>query len=140
MQKILLDAGILSIFFSKDSNDDADLLRVSIKANQVEAHVLKPMLCEAFFNICKSEGKDAAASKLATLMRIYNINQDDLDEPTINLAGTLKCQHRDKLSYIDCMNIAFCLNNKLALHTTEKSLRQILPETRKRLRVVSYKF
>ncbi len=140
MQKILLDAGILGLFFSKDSTADVNILRVSIKTKQVEAHVLKSMLCEAFFHVCKAEGKDAAAAKLATMLRIYEINQDDLNEPTINLAGTLKCQHRDRLSYIDCMNIAFCLNSKCTLHTTEKLLKQILPETRKRLRIVSYVF
>ncbi|MEX2754080.1 MAG: hypothetical protein Q6365_001715 [Candidatus Sigynarchaeota archaeon] len=135
-----MDAGILGIFFSKDNTTEIDALRISIKTRQVEAHALKPMLCEAFFHVCKVEGKDAAAAKLATFLRIYKIIQDDLDEPTINLAGTLKCQHRDRLSYIDCMNIAFCLNYRYTLHTTEKLLKQILPETRKKLRIMSYKF
>ncbi len=140
MEKVLLDAGILGIFFSSDSTTPVQELFDSLEANKIEARVLKPMLCEAFFHICKSEGKDAAEAKLASMMRRYPIIQEKIDSPTINLAGMIKCQHRDRLSYIDCMNIAFCLNNKLAFHTTEKCLKQILPETRKRLRVVSYTF
>jgi hypothetical protein len=40
----------------------------------------------------------------------------------------------------DCMSIAFCLNNGVTFHTTEKNLKKIPHNTLQRLKVVKYKF
>lgn len=40
----------------------------------------------------------------------------------------MKCQHSNILSYIDCLTIAFSLNKKITLHTTEKNLGEIFPD------------
>lgn len=111
-----------------------------IKAGTDEAHVLKPVLCEAYFNICKIKGKESANQSITSFTRAIPIIQVDLDESLVLFTGLLKCQHRETLSYIDCMSIAYCLNNKIEFHTTEKLLKRVLPETSWKLKVTKYQF
>jgi hypothetical protein len=112
----------------------------SIRDGKTEANVLKPVLCETFYNICKNKGKDIANQSIATLEKVYPLLQIDLDDALIMFTGLLKCQHRERLSYIDCMSLAFCINNRVEFHTTEKTLKQILPELSKKVKVVAYQF
>jgi len=111
-----------------------------IQARVDEAHVLKPVLCEAFVNICKINGKDHANQSITSFTRSFPLIQVELDESLVLFAGLLKCQHRDTLSYIDCMSIAYCINNKIEFHTTEKTLKRILPETSNKLKIIVYQF
>jgi predicted nucleic acid-binding protein len=124
MARICLDAGILGIYFSPNCTSKVTALIDRIKAGTDEAHMLKPVLSEAFFNICKVKGKDKANQSITSFTRSVPIIQVDLDESLILFTGLLKCQHRDTLSYIDCMVLAYCINNKLVFHTTEKTLKQ----------------
>src|SRR5271157_1820003 len=140
MEKACVDTGILGIFFSKDCTSKVTTLVNQAVNGMVEMHVLKPVLCEAFYHVCKVEGKDLSSRRIATLIHEYPIIQVDLDESLIQLTGTLKCQHRESLSYIDCMSIAYCLNNRISFHTTEKTLKRILPETKRKLKIVAYDF
>ncbi len=140
MARICLDAGILGIYFSAICTDKVSTLINRIKSGKDEAHVLKPVLSEAFFNICKIQGKDKANQSITSFTRSIPIVQVDLDESLVLSTGLLKCQHRDTLSYIDCMSIAYCINNKVEFHTTEKTMKRILLETAKKLKVCTYRF
>ncbi len=128
------------MYFSADCTGKVTALMHRVHAGKDEAHVLKPVLCEAFFNVCKLRGKDEANRSITSFTHSFPVIQVDLDESLVLFTGLLKCQHRDTLSYIDCMSLAYCINNKIEFHTTEKKLKRILPETFNKLKVVSYQF
>lgn len=140
MQKICLDAGILSLIFTKKATTLIQKLYTNIKKKDLECYVLSPILIEVYWNICKTDGIEVA--KISVSSFIHNVPHIlvPVDEDIIISAGTLKCQHRTTLSYIDCMSIAFCLNNDVTFHTTEKNLKKIPHNTLQRLKVVKYKF
>lgn len=135
-----LDAGIVALFLAKDCPQKIKELMDKIKAGSVEGHVLAPVLIEAFFQICKLDGIDDAKVSLNSFFKQYPLVVGTQDTSLIISAGVLKCQHRNTLSYIDCMSIAYCLNNKCAFHTTEKQLQKIPGNTLQKLNVVKYKF
>jgi hypothetical protein len=140
MQKICLDAGILSIYFSKDCSIKVTNLMKEIQRKKYDSNILKPVLCEAFYHLCKIEGKENASIKIISFLRKSPISQIDLEESLILLTGILKCQHRTTLSYIDCMSIAFCLNEKAVFHTTEKMIKKIQDYTIQKLKIETYSF
>ena len=140
MQKICLDAGILSLFFSKNVPPKVNLLMESIKTKKIECFILKPVLCEVFFHICQLRGRDEANEKIISFIRKYTPNLVELDESLILETGYLKCHHRTTLSYIDCMSIGFCLNEKLPFYTTEKNLKNIPNSLLSKLKVVKYNY
>ena len=109
-----------------------------IKAGKVSACMLKHVLIEAYFHICKDQGVTEATTQITNFQSQYPINLVDLDDPLIFHAGKLKCQHAQVLSYIDCITIAFSLCENAELHTTEKLLKQIPHNTLQRLQFVKY--
>lgn len=140
MQKICLDTGILSLIFTKKADALIQKLFNEIKKKEFECYVLSPVLIEVYWNICKTDGIEVA--KISVSSFIHNVPHIlvPVDEDIIISAGTLKCQHQTTLSYIDCMSIAFCLNNDVTFHTTEKNLKKIPQNTLRRLKVVKYDF
>ena len=138
--KVCIDTGILSIFFSKESTPEVDKLMERILNQSLECYILKPVLCEVFFHLCQLKGKDEANSMIMTFIRKYHPILVDLDEGLILETGLLKCQHHTHLSYIDCMSIGFCLNEKIPFHTTEKHLKSIPQNVLQKLNVVKYFF
>ena len=138
--KAYLDAGILTLYLAKNCPQKINELMTSIKAGTVEGHVLAPVLTEAFSHICKLDGIDDAKVSINTLLKEHPLHVGEQDTSLVVSAGVLKCQHRDSLSYIDCLSIAYCLNNKCTFHTTEKKLKKIPGNTLQRLQVVKYSF
>ena len=127
MQKICLDTGIFSIFFEDESRDKQKVIKLfnNIKEKKIEGYVINSVISEIYYHLCLLKGKDYATSKLVSLLKRYPIN---LVAPNLNnliLAGQIKCSDRKRLSYIDCLSIAYSLNNKIPFHTTEKQLKKI---------------
>lgn len=56
MQKICIDTGVLGIYFSKDCTAQVTNLMKDIQLRQYNANILKPVLCEAFYHLCKIVG------------------------------------------------------------------------------------
>jgi|SRR5271157_4140205 len=140
MQAICLDTGVLSIHFSQSETRDVRNLFQKIQQGNIEAHILNAVLIEEFKHLCRLRGVDSAKTLLQTFVQQFRIRQVDLTMPLIFKAGTLKCQYSAKLSYIDCMCIAYALNTKIPLHTTEKTLKKIPSTMLKKLKVVEYRF
>jgi predicted nucleic acid-binding protein len=140
MQKACLDAGILSIFFSKDCTSEVEALMENILAKKIEAFIVKPILSEVFFHLCQLRGKEEANQKILSFIKKYTPFLVDMNESLIIETGLLKCQHHTTLSYNDCMSIGYCLNEKIAFHTTEKLLKKIPHNTLQKLKVISYHF
>ncbi len=126
-KQICLDTGLITLLYSKDTPQTIKQLFNNIKEKKIEAHVLSPIIAEAFYHICKIEGKVAAETKIATFLNTYPIKLVNLNQSIIIKAGLLKCQHSKILSYNDCFALAYALNKKLTFHTTEKELKKILP-------------
>lgn len=135
-KKICLDTGIITLLYSKDKPNQITSLFTQIRKDELEAHVVSPIITEAFFQICKLRGKVDAEITIATFLNTYPIKLINLNQALIIKAGLLKCQHYNELSYNDCFAIAYALNKKLTFHTTEKDLGKILPN----LRIKSYNF
>lgn len=135
-KSICLDTGILTLLFSKDTPQPIINLFKDIKENKLEAHILSPLLSEAFYHICKLIGKVAAEVKIGSFLNSYPVKVVNLNQSLIIKAGLLKCQHSKVLSYNDCISIAYALNKKYVFHTTEKGLGKILPN----LKLKTYSF
>jgi len=140
MDKAYLDAGIVALFLAKDCPLKIKELMEKIKSGSVEGHVLAPVLIESFFQICKLDGIDDAKVAINSFLKQYPLHVGTQDTSLVISAGVLKCQHRTSLSYIDCMSIAYCLNNKFTFHTTEKKLQKIPGNTLQKMKIVKYKF
>ena len=140
IEKAYLDAGIISLFYAKDCPPKIKDLLEKIKAGSIEGHILAPVLIEAFFNICKIDGIEDAKISINSFLKQYPLHVGSEETSLVISAGVLKCQHRDSLSYIDCMSIAYCLNNKCTFHSTEKELKKIQGNTLQKLHIVKYNF
>ncbi len=130
--KICIDTGIITQGCSKKVPDSISLLLKDILGKKIDAFVLAPIIAEAYFHICKTKGIEAAENLITSFFKTYPIKMVNLDQALIYKAGELKCQHRNILSYNDCYTIAYALNNKITLHTTEKELKDILPNLKTR--------
>lgn len=135
-KQICLDTGIITLLYSKGKPSKITTLFNQIRKDELEAHIVSPIITEAFFQICKLRGKVDAEITIATFLNTYPIKLINLNQSLIIKAGLLKCQHYDELSYNDCFAVAYALNKKLTFHTTEKNLGKILPN----LRIKSYIF
>ncbi len=131
--KICLDTGPLTLHFTKDEPKEITNLMNDIKHQKTEAYIISPILVEVFKHLCIAKGKLFAESSISALQKNYPLIMVSLTNDTILKAGGLKCQYRRILSYFDCLVIAYALNEKLVLHTTEKKLPAI-----KNLRVKKY--
>jgi len=140
MQKICLDTGVISIYLSKDRTKKVEQLINGVIDKKIKCFILKPVLCEVFYHICKLYGKEIANSKIISFIHQIQPELIDLDESLILGTGLLKCQHRPKLSYIDCMSIAFCLKENIEFHTTEKLVKNIPQNTLDKLNLKKYEF
>ena len=140
MKEICLDTGVLGIYLSINPGKKIQTLMHNIRKGLTEAFILKPVLIEVFYHLCKIECKEIASIKITNLKNQIPFNIVDLDDSLILKAGILKCQHRTSLSYIDCMSIAFCLNTNTTFHTTEKLIKKIPNNTLNQLKIEKYSF
>ena len=135
VSKICLDTGPITLHFTKDEPKEITTLKNDIKQKKTEAYVISPILVEVFKHLCIAKGKSFAESSISVLQKNYPLIFVSLTNDTILKAGGLKCQYRRILSYFDCLVIAYALNEKLVLHTTEKDLPSI-----QNLRVKKYQY
>ena len=135
-KQICLDTGVITLFYSRDTPQSISNLFKNIRERKIEAYILSPIISEAFYHICKLDGKVAAETKIASFLNSYPIKLVNLNQSLMIKAGLLKCQHAKVLSYIDCFAIAYALNKKFMFHTTEKGLKRILPD----LKLETYNF
>lgn len=73
---------------------------------------------------------------MATFVKNYNITILNFDCNVAFKTGRLKRQNRKNLSIVDCVAIAYALNNNITFHTTEKELHKIIPK----LKLETYSF
>ena len=133
--RICLDTGPITLHFTKDEPKEVTTLMNGIKQQKTEAYVISPILVEVFKHLCIAKGKSFAESSLSALQKNYPLIFVSLSNDIILKAGGLKCQYRRILSYFDCLVIAYSLNEKLVLHTTEKDFPSI-----QNLRVKKYQY
>lgn len=126
-KRACLDTGVIILLYSKDCPDPIDLLFKQIKLRKIEAHVVFPILSEVYYHICKENGKQAAEVRVASFLNKYPVKVVNLNQSLVLKAGDLKCSYSKVLSYNDCFAISYALNKKFTFHTTEKSLKKILP-------------
>ncbi len=131
-----LDTGVITLLYSKEPPKSILKLFKNIKEKDLDAHIVSPIIAEAFYHICKLSGKIIAETTIATFLNTYPINLINLNQSLIIKAGSLKCQYVQALSYNDCYAIAYALNKKVTLHTTEKGLGKLIPN----LKLKSYAF
>lgn len=124
---ICLDTGMITLLYSKDTPQSILNLFKKIKEEKMEAHILSPIITEAFYHVCRLSGKVAAETIIATFLNTYPIKLVNLNQSLIFKAGLLKCQHPNTLSYNDCFAVAYALNKKFIFHTTEKKFGEIFP-------------
>ena len=56
MKGVCLDAGVLGIFFSKEISFEANELLKNIFQLKTVAFVLKPIIIESYYHLCKVKG------------------------------------------------------------------------------------
>lgn len=140
MPEICIDAGVLSIHFSNDSTQEVNNIMDLILRNEIQAFILRPILIESYYHLCKLKGIEIAKITITSFIRKYPVKLINITDDLIYSAGKLKCQNNKTLSYNDCISIAFCLNNKVEFHTTEKNLKNISNSTLRRLKIKKYNF
>jgi predicted nucleic acid-binding protein len=120
----LLDTGVILAFYC--GTPEPNLV-----------HLMRTTLVETLSQLCKQPGGVTfAESTIASFLKNYSILVQDFDSSVAFKAGKLKCQHRRKLSSVDCVAIAYALNNNISFHTTEKELHEIIPK----LKLETYSF
>ncbi|HMF31420.1 MAG TPA: PIN domain-containing protein [Candidatus Lokiarchaeia archaeon] len=132
---ICLDAGVITLYYQKDPPDAILALMDTVKQKTATTFVPAEILVEAFKHLCVSNGKDYATRAIQSFYQTMPI---DVVVPSLEIilqAGQLKCQHRSKLSYNDCVAIAIAQQERATLHTTEKEFPPL-----KGLKVKTYEF
>jgi predicted nucleic acid-binding protein len=127
MNEVCLDTGIVTQFYSKNPPKKIVNVINRIKKKELKASLLYPILVEIYFHICKLLGKDAAETRVASFLNNYPVKVMNLNYSLIFKAGGLKCRYAHILSYNDCLLIAYALNKKITLYTTEKDLKKTIP-------------
>ncbi len=135
---ICLDTGVLVLFFIENAPDRIVKLLVDLEKGTIHSQVLAPVLCEVYFHLCRSKGKDYASMKTSSLPVAYSIEIVPVDMRLTIRAGQLKCQYQHAVSYNDCLSIAHCLETKITFHTTEKKLKAYPGSILEQLKVIKY--
>jgi predicted nucleic acid-binding protein len=139
-QKICIDTGVITQYLSSSPPEPIINTINRVIKGEIECHILKSVLIEVYYQICKWKGIEFARNALTSFQKAVPYVPINLDDNLIQSAGMLKCQHRTSLSYIDCMSISYCLNNDMEFHTTEKTLKGIKHNTLDKLKVKKYRY
>jgi predicted nucleic acid-binding protein len=123
--KICLDAGTITLFYQRDPPEAILALMERVKRNAVTTFVPAEILVEAFKHLCVSNGKDFASRAITSFYQTMPVQVIAPSLEIILQAGQLKCQHKAKLSYNDCIAIAIAQQEQATLHTTEKELPKV---------------
>ena len=140
MKKICLDTGIITQYLSENPPAAIQDTLNRVINGKLECHILNSVFVEIYNQICKWKGVEFSRIAVTSFSLKVPFVKIALDDQIVLSAGILKCQHRTTLSYIDCMSIAYCLNNKIEFHTTEKTLKHIKHNTLDKLKVKTYRF
>lgn len=133
--KAIVDTGIITLFLSSNPPNNVKEFINDIKSQKINAITISLTFTEAFKHICVKKGKDYAKTALLSFQTEVPIDIVDIDVSLALDAGILKCQYRDKLSYIDSSLISLTISQNGILHTTEKDLPDI-----KGLKIKKYLF
>jgi len=63
-KKVCLDTGIITQLYSKKPPKSILQFMDSVKAGNIDAFVLSPIIVEAFYHICKLNGKANASGRI----------------------------------------------------------------------------
>lgn len=130
-----MDSGPVTLFLLEEPPNKIKNLFDSIKVKKIVPCIVPEVLVEIFKHLCVARGRYFAEKTLTSLIHTYNFEIVSILPSIIIKSGELKCRFRDKLSYVDCIAIAYSINNRLEFHTTEKELPPIT-----NLKVVKYDF
>ena len=125
MPKICLDTGPIMLYLSKNPPQEIELLIKRVQNKEITATVMAPILIEVFKHLCVKKGKDFAVNSHNSFRVRVPVEIGQLTDSLIIAAGKLKCQYRELLSYNDCIVVAYAIEQKVELHTTEKELNTI---------------
>lgn len=121
--KILINTGILHLYFA----GDAKVKRFfnEIVAGKSEGLICESVLAEFYYKTCISLGKAVADTRYFQLRRQKNLTITTQNEKITHLMGQLKCEHRGKLSLVDCSAAATAKIYKAKLVTTDHALANV---------------
>jgi predicted nucleic acid-binding protein len=71
MGKICLDAGVIALFFEKKPSEQIQRLKNEIQNEKTQIYLLKPVLCEVFYHLCRINGKEAAKVQIIAFLTNY---------------------------------------------------------------------
>jgi len=126
--KTLIDTGILHLYFAGDTK--VKKFFNEIIAEKSEGLIPEPILTEFYYKTCISLGKAIADTRYFQLRRQKNLTITTQNEKITHLMGQLKCEHRGKLSLVDCSAIATAKIHKAKLVTTDHVLAEIAKSER----------
>ncbi len=135
LERAFLDTGVITLYYAMDVLPHIEELFNQIKAGTIEAFVISPVIVEVYYQLCRMQGKEHAETSINNFSKEIPHQLLQLDRSAEFKAGALKCEHRNTLSYTDCMGITMAQQMNATFHTTEKELPP-LP----RLRVKKYAF
>nr|MDO8087677.1 PIN domain-containing protein [Candidatus Sigynarchaeum springense] len=138
MTSACFDTGVITLYATRDCPARINEVMNKVKKQELEAHVLSPVLSEVFYHLCKLSGVEKATIFVNSFLETHQVEVIVPDKVLSISAGKLRCQYRTSLSYIDCMSIAHVLKMGIPFHTTEKKLKQIPGNVLQRLKVVKY--
>jgi predicted nucleic acid-binding protein len=121
-EHITIDTGPITLLFAEDVPEKVSSLFMRIIKGEYYAHVIPPVIAEAYKHICVLRGNQIAQSSMAMILNDYPITLVEMTPSLTFKAGSLKCRFRDTLSNTDCFVIAHALLMNAELHTTEKDL------------------
>jgi predicted nucleic acid-binding protein len=135
--EICMDTGVITQYFSKDPPTQIIELFKTIKAKNYQVYLTPNVLMEAYVNLAKlTGGTDYAEQSISSFMHKFQINIINFDQSLIFKASKIKTLYPHVFSYVDCSLIAFSLNNKITLHTTDKEIKKKFPQ----LKIITYNF
>ena len=115
---LVLDAGVLSLFFAGDPRVVPYFNRID--QDQATGLITEINLAEYYYKTCQKIGKQAADTRYFLLRnsKLKTIS----DESLSRLAGVEKCKQELDLSLADCFALALAKREHATLLTTDREL------------------
>jgi len=140
LNEVCIDTGVLMIYLSRDPKPKVSQLFKDCIEGKMSIHLLKPIIVETVKHLCKLNNIDQAKTIILSFLHKVPVTLIDIDTSLAINAGVLKWQNNEVLSTVDSMVMAYAMNKKLALHTTEKKLKKIPASLLQKLKIVKYDF
>lgn len=140
-QKILLDSGLIVAFCSKNPPKKISKLFEKISEKQFHAMVVKFQISEIAFHLCKLYNKETTQQLIYSVIDKYNIQLLDPSTDLLVDVGLFRKNYPKILSYVDCIMLLLCNQEKIIFHTTEKRLKNLLSvDLINKVKIVQYAF